>query len=216
MATIPEPGDAGAWDDGVAFVFPPDRTIWRAWLEANHATAPRVWVVLTKKDSPLAGIGVPEAVEEALCFGWIDSRPCKIDDARWMLQFTPRRPGSVWSRINKGRIERLLAAGLVAPPGLAAIERAKRDRSWAALDSSDALELPIDLVRALERDPASSAGWERWPPSTRKHLLFWISDAQRARTRADRIARTAQGAKDGVNPLAPRASRKAAGNLPTG
>lgn len=204
MIIVPEPGDAGAWTDGVAFLFPPDRATWRAWLEANHATEPRVWVVLTKKGSGLAGIGAAEAAEEALCFGWIDSRPGKIDAARWMLQFTPRRPGSVWSKINKGRIERLLAAGLIAPAGLAAIERAKRDRSWFALDSSDALELPIDLVRALERDSASAEGWERWPPSTRKQLLFWISDAQRARTRADRIARTAQGAKEGRNPLAPR------------
>ena len=209
MPTIPESGDAGAWDDGVAYVFPPDRATWRAWLDANHASTPRVWVVLVKKGSTLAGIGVPEAVEEALCFGWIDSRPSKIDDARWMLQFTPRRPGSVWSKVNKGRIERLLAAGLMAPAGLAAIERAKRDRSWAALDSSDALELPVDLVRALERDPASAAGWERWPPSTRKQLLFWVSDAQRPRTRTDRIAKVARGAKDGINPLAPRSGGSA-------
>lgn len=211
MSFIPEPGDAGAWDDGVAYLFPPDRAAWRTWLEGHHATAPRVWLVLAKQGSALAGIGLPEAVEEALCFGWIDSRPGKIDAARWMLQFAPRRPGSAWSKGNKARIERLQAAGLVAPAGLAAIERAKRDRSWSALDSADALELPIDLVRALERDPASSAGWERWPPSTRKRLLFWISDAQRARTRQDRTARTARGAKEGINPLAPRAGHASRG-----
>ena len=103
MIIVPEPGDAGAWTDGVAFLFPLDRATWRTWLEANHATEPRVWVVLTKKGSGLAGIGAAEAAEEALCFGWIDSRPGKIDAARWMLQFTPRRPGSVWSKINKDR-----------------------------------------------------------------------------------------------------------------
>jgi uncharacterized protein YdeI (YjbR/CyaY-like superfamily) len=202
VSAPPEPDEIGVWADGVPFYFPSSRAGWRRWLERNHDAVDRLWLVLPKKGSGLPGVSTDEAVEEALCFGWIDSRPGKVDEARWVLQFTPRKPGSVWSKPNKERVERLLAAGLMAPAGLAAVERAKRDRSWSALESSDALELPIDLLRALERDPAAAAGWERFAPSTRKPLLFWIADAKRPRTRADRIARAVQGAKDGRSPLA--------------
>jgi uncharacterized protein YdeI (YjbR/CyaY-like superfamily) len=210
----PEPGAEGIWTDGVAVFFPESRAAWRAWLKANHGAVERLWLVLPKKGSGLPGISNDEAVEEALCFGWIDSRPGKVDETRWLLQFTPRKPGSVWSKPNKLRVETLLAAGLMAAPGLAAVERAKRDRSWSALDSSDALELPVDLLRALERDPAAAAGWERFAPSTRKPLLFWVSDAKRAKTRTDRIARIVQGAKAGRSPLAWRGSKEKAESAP--
>jgi uncharacterized protein YdeI (YjbR/CyaY-like superfamily) len=198
----PTPGSTGVWSDGAPVVFPADRAAWRAWLATHHAALGRVWLVLPKKGSGLQGVTTGEAVAEALCFGWIDSRAATVDGSRWLLTFTSRKPGSVWSAPNKRRVEALAAAGLMTPAGAAAVERAKRDGSWSAREAPDALELPDALRRALDDDPATRAGWERFAPSTRKQLLAWVADAKREPTRADRIARVARGAASGRSPLA--------------
>jgi uncharacterized protein YdeI (YjbR/CyaY-like superfamily) len=163
---------------------------WRAWLEANHARRAPVWLVLRK------GAGAPlsqdDAVEEALCWGWIDSLPRKLDDARWMLLLSPRQPGSPWSGLNKRRIARLEAEGRMRPPGLARIAAAKADGSWDSYDIAEALAVPQDLAVALDDVAGARECWERFAPSARKGILWWIASAKAPATRAKRVAETAR------------------------
>lgn len=174
----------------------PDRSEWRRWLEENHAGAPGVWVVYAKKGSGLTGLSYDDAVEEALCFGWIDSKVNSLDEQRYMQLFTPRRPGSVWSRLNKERIARVIDAGLMADAGMARIRDAEADGSWSLLDDIDELVVPEDLRAALEADPGAAANFEGFTPSQKKPLLFWIASAKRPATRQKRIAEVVRRAKE--------------------
>ncbi len=183
--------------DGLDAVYAPDRASWRAWLERHHATARGVWLVYNKLGSGRTRLAYADAVEEALCFGWIDSRPNKIDDARYMQLFTPRKVGSGWSRINKERIDRLLGAGQIAPAGLAKIEAAKRDGSWERLDSAEAYEMHEELRVALEANEAARRHFDAFPASTRKGLLGWVAQAKRPETRARRIEELVREAEAG-------------------
>jgi uncharacterized protein YdeI (YjbR/CyaY-like superfamily) len=133
-----------------------------------------------------------EAVEEALCFGWVDSKPNKLDDERSLLWFAPRKPGTGWSRPNKERVARLIEAGLMAPAGLAKVEAAQADGSWNALDAIEALELPADLDRALAADPAARRYWDAFPRSVKREILEWIAGAKTPSTRARRVDETAR------------------------
>jgi len=178
------------------------RAEWRAWLARHHDTAPGLWVVTYKKGRGGPHLPYAEVVEEALCFGWIDSKGGKVDDERTKLLVTPRKAGSGWSRPNKERIEQLVASGLMTPAGLAKIEAAKADGSWTALDDIEAMIVPPDLDAALHGDPAALAGWERFSPSIRKQLLQWVGTAKRPETRARRVVDTVAGARDGRNPIA--------------
>ena len=130
-------------------VHPPSRPAWRAWLTEHRARTRGVWLVSYKKQTGRPRVDYGESVEEALCFGWIDSKPNKLDDERSMLWFAPRQPGTGWSAPNKARIERLLQTGLMHPAGLAKIEQAKADGSWTLLDAVEALALPADLIAAF-------------------------------------------------------------------
>jgi uncharacterized protein YdeI (YjbR/CyaY-like superfamily) len=177
------------------------RAEWRAWLEANHREAQGIWLITYKKQSGKPVLPYEEAVEEALCFGWIDSRPAKLDDERTMLLYTPRKKGSGWSRVNKERIERLTAAGVIAPAGMAKIEAAKLDGSWARLDASEAMLVPDDLRSALMENLAAQQGFDAFSKSVRKQLLAWIDSAKRAETREKRIAEVTIAAAEGRNPL---------------
>lgn len=179
-----------------------DRAEWRAWLEANHATSPGVWLVYWKKAAGPGRLSYAEAVEEALCFGWIDSRPGPVDELRTKITMTPRKPGSAWSTVNKERLERLMAAGLIAPAGQAKIDAARADGSWELYDRIETLEEPADLAAALDDDPAARAGWDRFSPSSRKALLLWLVSAKQPATRSRRIVAIVEGAGDGVSPLA--------------
>jgi uncharacterized protein YdeI (YjbR/CyaY-like superfamily) len=176
------------------------RAEWRAWLAAHHEQPTGVWVVTRKKAAVPAGHVYVSAVdlnEECLCFGWIDSKPGKVDDERTALLCTPRKPGSGWSQVNKQRLERLLADGLVAAPGLAALEAAKADGSWTKLDGVDALAVPDDLAAALAAREPARANFDAFPPSARRGILEWIAQAKRAETRAARVAETATLAQRG-------------------
>ena len=163
-----------------------DRATWRAWLEANHATETGVHLVSWKRGF---GPSVPyeEAVEEALCFGWIDSSGGTIDERRSKLYFAPRKPRSGWAATNKARVERLLAAGRMAPAGLAAIERAKENGSWTLLDDVERGVIPDDLAAALAARPPAQSNFEAFPKSVRRMLLGWTAQAKRPETRAARI-----------------------------
>ena len=171
-----------------------DRDTWRTWLEANHATATGVWLVTWRPRSGRVGLEYEAAVEEALCYGWVDSTGGRVDDDRGKLYFAPRKRLSPWAATNKARVERLIRDGRMAPAGLAAIERAKANGSWEVLDSVERLEVPADLAVALEASPAAAANFAAFPPSARKMHLSWVALAQRPETRASRIAAIAEAA----------------------
>jgi uncharacterized protein YdeI (YjbR/CyaY-like superfamily) len=171
-----------------------DRAAWRAWLEANHATATGAWMVTWRSRSGRVGLDYEAAVEEALCFGWVDSTGGTVDDDRSKLYFAPRKPRSPWAATNKARVERLIRDERMAPAGLAAIDKAKSNGSWVVYDSVERLEIPDDLATALDAWPAASANFAAFPPSARKMQLAWVALAQRPETRAERIAKVAEAA----------------------
>jgi uncharacterized protein YdeI (YjbR/CyaY-like superfamily) len=177
---------------------PLSRAEWRAWLEANHTRTQGVWLVSYKKATGKPRVEYEEAVEEALCFGWIDSKANTLDDERSMLWMAPRKPRTGWSKPNKERVERLLAAGLLAPAGLAKIEAAKQDGSWNALDAVEALEIPPDLAAALAALPNARANWDAFPRSAKRGILEWIANAKTPATRAKRIEETARLANENI------------------
>lgn len=179
-------------------VHPLSRAEWRAWLVANHARPDGVWLISYKKATGKPRFEYEEAVEEALCFGWIDSKPNKLDDERAMLWFAPRKPGTGWSGPNKERAERMSAAGLMTPAGLARVEAAKRDGSWSALDAVEALEVPSDLVAALGAHPSAAGYFEAFPRSVKRGILEWIANARTPETRARRIEETARLAAENI------------------
>ena len=184
--------------DDAPHVHADDRATWRAWLEANHATASGAWLVTWRARSGRVGLDYEAAVEEALCFGWVDSTAGRVDDERGKLYFAPRRPRSVWAASNKARVERLIASGRMGPAGLAAIERAKANGSWTMLDSVERLEVSPDLAVALEARPPAAANFAAWPPSIRKQALGTIAQAVRPETRLERIRRVVDAAERNV------------------
>jgi uncharacterized protein YdeI (YjbR/CyaY-like superfamily) len=159
-------------------------------LETNHATSPGIWLIYCKKESGKPGVAYDEAVEEALCFGWMDSRPNAIDEERYMQLFSPRKAKSPWSKLNKERVERLIATGLMTSAGLEKIEATKADDSWVAYDAIEELSMPDDLVLALAENPVAEANFNAFPPSSKKNILWWIESAKRTETRLKRVQET--------------------------
>jgi uncharacterized protein YdeI (YjbR/CyaY-like superfamily) len=179
-------------------VEPGSRAQWRAWLDANHATSPGAWVVFARRHAAGADApGYEELVLEALCYGWVDSRPGTVDAGRTRLYFAPRRPGSAWAATNKARVTRLVDAGIMAPAGLAAVERAKSDGSWSRIDGSEDAVEPPDLLAALDAIAGARATWDAFPRGARRAILQWIELARRPATRAARVAETATKAARG-------------------
>ncbi|MBD1876496.1 YdeI/OmpD-associated family protein [Nodosilinea sp. FACHB-131] len=168
------------------------RAEWRAWLTANHTRSEGLWLITYKKRSGKPHVSYDEVVEEALCFGWIDSKGNRLDDERTMLWVAPRKSGTGWSALNKKRIAALIEAGLMMPPGLAKIEAAKQDGSWELLDAIERLEVPADLALALAENELASANFEAFPRSAKRGILEWIASAKRAETRDRRIAETVE------------------------
>jgi uncharacterized protein YdeI (YjbR/CyaY-like superfamily) len=166
------------------------REEWRRWLTENHDRSDGIWLVTFKKQCGDRYVSYDAVVEEALCFGWIDSLPRKLDSERTMLWVAPRKPGSGWSKLNKERIAAMIATERMTPAGLAKIEAAKQDGSWTALDAIEALEIPPDLQRAIETDPIAQQNFEAFPRSAKRGILEWVISAKRPETRAKRIAET--------------------------
>jgi uncharacterized protein YdeI (YjbR/CyaY-like superfamily) len=179
-------------------VFAETRAEWRTWLEQNHTQTTGIWLVFNKKTSGLSHVTYDEQVEEALCFGWVDSKGGKFDDTKSMLYFAPRKGKTGWSRPNKERIERMIEAGLMRSAGLAKIEAAKSDGSWTKLDGVENLEIPDDLGKALGEYPNASSHFEAFPRSAKRGILEWIVQAKKAETRARRIEETARLAQQNV------------------
>ena len=168
---------------------------WRAWLAEHHTRPTGVWLVTWRAGSGGPRISYEESVEQALCFGWVDSKGRALDAERTMLWFAPRKRGSGWARTNKERIERLAAAGLMAPAGQAVIDAAKADGSWTLLDDVENLMVPDDLAAAFAAHPPAREHWDAFPRSARRAILEWIVQAKRAETRAKRVAEAAEKAQ---------------------
>ncbi|MEM8601362.1 MAG: YdeI/OmpD-associated family protein [Bacteroidota bacterium] len=184
------------------------RAAWRAWLGAHHAQPDGVWLVTYKKHTGTHYLDYDSIVEEALCFGWIDSLPRKLDAERTMLYVSPRKPKSIWSRLNKARVVALEDAGLMTGVGRAKIEAAKADGSWAIYDSVEDVIVPKDLRFALDDEPDAAVQFEAFSPSSKKGVLWWIKSAKRDATRTRRIAETVRLAKLGVVANTPAARRR--------
>jgi uncharacterized protein YdeI (YjbR/CyaY-like superfamily) len=174
------------------------RAEWRRWLEANHARSRGIWVVTFRKNTPDRHVPYEHIVEEALCFGWIDSLPRRLDERRTMLWLAPRQAGSGWSRPNKQRAERMIDAGMMTAAGLCKIQAAKADGSWNALDAVESLEIPEDLEAALASCGQAAANFDAFARSVKRGILEWIATARRAETRKKRVEETARLARDNL------------------
>ena len=163
-----------------------DAKTWRKWLERNHTSAREVWLVFSRKHTGRACVSYEEAVHEALCFGWIDGIKKRVDDDHYTYRFSPRRPGSKWSLINRKRAEALLADGRMAVAGLAAVEEARRRGAWAAARVKRPDHMS-DLLRAvLASTPRASAAWDALSPSRQRLFKLWVNEAAREETRQRR------------------------------
>jgi uncharacterized protein YdeI (YjbR/CyaY-like superfamily) len=164
-----------------------DRKAWRNWLEKNHAKSAGVWLIYYKKSSGKPRLEYNDAVEEALCFGWIDSTIRPINEERYMQRFTPRKPKSGWSGLNKQRIKKMTEQGFMAAAGLEKIELAKKDGSWESLDHIDAIQLPDDFAKALSKNKKAKTNFDNFPLFARKQFLYRINSSKRPQTRKERI-----------------------------
>ncbi len=183
---------------------PTSRAQWRAWLEKNHKTKERIWLVFFKKATKKPTLTYDESVEEALCFGWIDSLPRKLDEERHMLLFTDRKPKSPWSGLNKTRLEKLIAAGLMQAAGLEKVEIAKKNGAWESFDAAETLSEPEDLTALLNQNAVARTNWNAFAPSARKGILFWLSTAKRPETRTKRLLEIVEKAAQNLKANFPR------------
>jgi uncharacterized protein YdeI (YjbR/CyaY-like superfamily) len=166
-----------------------DRKNWRAWLEENHSTENEVWLIYFKKHTGKPGISYEEAVEEALCFGWIDSIVRKIDAERYCQKFSPRRENSNWSRLNKKRIEKLIENGRMTEFGLAKVEVARVNGSWdKKVVSEQSVEMPVELLDLLEKNKEAKDFFNDLRPSFQKQYIGWIASAKKCKTRQRRAS----------------------------
>jgi len=176
--------------NGINTFYAKNRKAWRKWLEKNHAQEASVWLIIYKKESGKASVYYPEAVEEALCFGWIDSKPNKRDEESYYQFFAKRNPKSAWSVVNKAKAQQLIENGLMTPAGMSAIALAKKSGTWTALDKVDNSIVPPDMQEALDKNKTAKEYFEAFPRSSKKIILEWIHNARRVETRQKRIEET--------------------------
>ena len=166
-----------------------DRRSWRTWLEKNHDRKQSVWILFPKKHTARTSVAYGDAVEEALCFGWIDSQVRRVDEDAYIQKFTPRKRKSAWSPSNKQRVRKLVRLGLMTPAGLAKVAEAKKDGSWTTLDAVEKLEaMPRALREALGRNAGAGKNFRKLNPTLKKQFLWFIESAKREETRTKRIA----------------------------
>jgi uncharacterized protein YdeI (YjbR/CyaY-like superfamily) len=175
-----------------------NRDDWRDWLAENHADSPGVWLIYYKKHTGVARVAYEEAVEEALCFGWIDSTVRRLDNQRYAQKFMPRRARSNWSSLNRARAEKLMAAGTMAAAGMRAIEAARENGAWdKALEDRVDRPMPPELEKVLKKDPKAAAGFSGMTPTQRKYVINWIAEAKRPETRERRAAKAVLKLREG-------------------
>jgi uncharacterized protein YdeI (YjbR/CyaY-like superfamily) len=185
------------WKFDLPIYHPADLAAWRAWLAANHDGARGVWVASWRKGTGREPVPYPELVEEAICFGWIDSTVNILDDERGLQLMTPRKAKSAWTRLNRQRVAALEEQGRMTDAGRRAAEAAKANGWWTIYDAVEDLVEPAELAAALDASPTARAAWDRFPPSARKQMLWWVVNAGKAGTRASRIARIVSAAEGG-------------------
>lgn len=173
---------------------------WRQWLKQNHRSKESVWLVLYKKKSKKPTITWDEAVNEALCFGWIDSKRKPVDNNKFIQFFCKRKSHGTWSKVNKEKVKKLIAEGLMTTAGLACIETAKQNGSWAILDDVEELNIPKDLAKEFKSKPGSRSFFLSLSKSARKMILQWLVLAKRPETRQKRIAEIAELAAQKLKP----------------
>jgi uncharacterized protein YdeI (YjbR/CyaY-like superfamily) len=177
-------------DDGLAQVPFASPAEWEEWLEDNHAACEGVWIKMAKKDAGIESVRYPEVLESALCFGWIDGRREALDERYFLQRFTPRRPRSKWSRINRDKVERLITEGRMRPAGLAEVERARTDGRWeAAYEGQKSITVPDDLERELDARPKARAFFAELNSQNRYAILYRLQEAGKPETRARRLAK---------------------------
>lgn len=185
------------WKFDFPVYHPADLAAWRAWLAANCDTVRGVWVVSWRKASGRVPVAYADLVEEAICFGWIDSTVNTLDHDRGLQLMTPRKPKSGWTRLNKQRVAALEEQGRMTDSGRRAVEMAKSNGYWTIYDSVEDLIEPVDLTEALDSRPTARIAWDRFPPSARKQMLWWVVSAGRVETRSTRIAKIVSEAEAG-------------------
>ena len=185
------------WKFGLAIYHPTDLAAWRAWLEAHHDATRGVWIASWRKASGRDPVPYEELVEEAICFGWIDSTVNILDDDRALQLMTPRKPKSGWTRLNRRRVAAMEAQGRMTAAGRRAVEVAKGNGWWTIYDAVEDLLEPDDLAAALAASPRARTAWNAFPPSARKQMLWWVVSAGKPETRASRIAQIVSQAELG-------------------
>jgi len=179
---------------------PKGKKDWREWLELNHEKKKAVWVIFHKKNSPKHSLSWSESVDEALCFGWIDSTKRTVDSTKYKQYFTKRKAKSNWSRVNKDKVRSLIDQGLMREAGYKSIEIAKENGSWTILDGVEALIIPEDLKEELANSEKAEDYYKALSNSTKKMLLYWVVSAKRKETRQKRIMEIAANASREVLP----------------
>lgn len=174
--------------------YPKSQTDWRNWLDKNHQLKQSVWLVFYKKSTKIASISWSEAVDEALCFGWIDSTKKTIDAERYMQYFSKRKPNSIWSKVNKDKVDYLVSKKRMKNAGYESIEIAKKNDSWSILDEVEALIIPADLQKEFDKRVGAGEYYESLSKSAKKILLSWVVLAKRAETRQKRTIEIAENA----------------------
>ncbi len=179
---------------------PKNKQEWRKWLQKNHLKEESIWLVINKKNAPNPNLTWSEAVDEALCFGWIDSVRMPIDEYQFKQYFSKRKPKSNWSKINKDKVAVLIENGLMQDAGYKSIEIAKKNGSWTILDKIESLEIPNDLKVALENQKGAMEFFEGLSKSDKKILLHWVSSAKRDETKQKRILEVVENASNNQLP----------------
>jgi len=185
------------WKFGFPIFHPDDAAAWRAWLERHHRTARGVWVASWKRSSGRPAVPYEQLVEEALCYGWIDSTANTLDDERSLQLMTPRKPKSSWTRLNRERVAALEADGRMTDAGREAVAIATANGWWLLYDSVEDLIEPPDLAEVLDASPSARTAWDAFPPSARKQMLWWVITAAKPEARATRIAKIVTEAEQG-------------------
>ena len=179
---------------------PKSRADWRKWLKENHQSRQSVWLIYYRSSTNVPSLTWGEAVDEALCFGWIDSTKKTIDEERYMQYFSRRKPSSTWSKINKDKVAKLIQNDRMAAAGLESIAAAKENGTWTLMDDVEKLIIPEDLLQALTKNENALAFFQNQAKSIKKQMLHWVVIAKRAETREKRIAEIARSAAEGVRP----------------
>lgn len=177
------------------------RAQWRSWLLTNHTAQRGVWLCSWRSPTGRPRCPYPEVVEEALCFGWIDSTISILDEERGVQLLTPRKPKSTWTRLNRRRVADMEAAGLMTDAGRAAVEVARANGWWTIYDQVEDLIEPPELAQALDAAPAARRAWDGFPPSPRKQMLWWVVSAAKPETRDRRVTTIVEAAQRGERAL---------------